>query len=216
MADLSGSSMYDYVLKVFKRTDKSAEVYEAMQDTIDDMTKRHPFREMKVEAYTTAGITTATDYRLEIPLDFEHLLGDVRLIDGSSSKPLNKLSKAQFDIKYPYLSDPNTSPNVPKDFCLWNNQILIGPIPDLSTYGYEISYARKNTTTIDSSTAAVPLSDNHRDTIRAGVLARLFEVMEDYEKAAYWHARHDRDMNIIIGIDYKNEDAPRTMNVNKF
>jgi hypothetical protein len=208
MADMSGTDFYAYVLKVLKRTDKSAEVYEAATDTIKDMTKRHPFREMKVEAYTTAGITTSTDYRLELPQDFEHLVSDVRLINGDESKLLVKLEKEQFDEKYPYLSDPDREPGIPKHYCLWNNQILIGPIPDLTTYGYEISYCRKITSAITSDTTAVTLTDNHREAVRSGTLARVFEGLEDYEKAGYWHARHDRDLSIIMGLDTTNENAP--------
>ena len=204
MANMTGATLYTYVLEIFKRTDKSTEVYKSMTDTIMDLTSLHPFNEMKVEAYTTGGITSATDYRLEVPSDFQHLIGHVRLIDGDESKVLIKLSKPQFDIKYPYLSNTDSDPDVPKHYCYWNSQILIGPIPDDATYGYEIGYARKHTTDIDSSTTSVPLTSNYRELVRAGVLARAFEGLEDYEKAAYWHARYDRNLQIVMKIETQN------------
>lgn len=207
MAEMTGSELYTYILEIFKRTDKSTEIYKAITDTIKDMTKRHPFEEMKVEAYTTGGITSVTDHRIELPVDFQHLLSDVRLIDGSYSKVLVKLNKRQFDGTYPYLSNTNTDPNVPKHYCPWNTQILIGPLPDKTTYGYEISYARKQTSDITSSTTAVPLTGENREAVRAGVLARMFEGLDEYEKAAYWHARHDRNLNIIMNLDKMNTHA---------
>lgn len=212
---MTGAEFYNYVIQIFKRSDKSDEVYEAITDTIKDMTKRHPFREMKVEAYTTAGITTDTDYRLELPVDFEHLLGDVKFINGTESDVLIKLSKGEFDERYPYLSDPdNREPGTPKYFCLWNNQILIAPIPDSRDYGYEISYCRKITSDITASSTSVELTENNREAVRSGTLARMFETMEDYEKAAYWHARHDRDLSIIMGLDTNNENVATSQEYN--
>jgi len=207
MDHMTGSELYTYVLKIFKRTDKSAELYEAITDTVKNMNLRHKFSDMKVEAYTTGGITSDTDYRVELPEDFGHLIGDVRLINGTDSKTLDKLNKPEFDEKYPYLSNTDTEPSEPDHYCLWNNQILIGPIPDETTYGYEISYTRKIVTAIVSETTEVPFTDDYREAVRAGSLARLYEGLEDFEKAKYWHVRHDRDMAIIIANDINNESA---------
>jgi hypothetical protein len=225
---LTVSQMVTYnVLKYFKRTDKSNEVLQDITDTLQDMTRRHQFRDLKVEAYTTIGITTPTDYRLELPDDFEHLIGNVRLINGTESKPLNKLDKAAFDEKYPYLSNPDKEPGTPEDFCLWNDQILIGPIPDVTTYGYEISYCHKIMPTYLDPAGGSPIAtdcfqnDNtilplgeFKEAILSGTLARLFECVEDYEKAAYWHTRHDRDLAIIMGMDINNESAPTQQEYN--
>jgi len=40
MDKMSGTEFYDYVLRTFKRTDKSQEVYDAITDTIMDMAER--------------------------------------------------------------------------------------------------------------------------------------------------------------------------------
>ncbi len=204
---MTGSELYTYVLKIFKRPDKSAEVYEAMTDTLKDMNTRHKFSDMKVEAYTTGGITSATDYRVELPTDFGQLIGDVKIIDGDYSKPLIKLSKPMFNEKYSYLSSSNTDLGYPAHYCMWNNQILIGPKPDKTTYGFEIDYTRKIVTAIVAGTTAVPFTDDYRETVRAGVLTNLFELMEDYNKANYWNAKHDRGMQIIMRNDIDNESA---------
>ena len=178
-----------------------------MTDTLKDMNTRHKFSDMKVEAYTTGGITSATDYRVELPTDFGQLIGDVKIIDGDYSKPLIKLSKPMFNEKYSYLSGSNTDLGYPAHYCMWNNQILIGPKPDKTTYGFEIDYTRKIVTAIVTGTAAVPFTDDYRETVRAGVLTKVFELMEEYNKAGYWNAKHDRGMQIIMRNDIDNESA---------
>jgi hypothetical protein len=85
MDKMSGTEFYNYVLRTFKRTDKSQEVYDAITDTIMDMAERFGFEDAKVEAYTAAGITSLGDYKLDLPPNFGRLIGDVRFSDGDTS-----------------------------------------------------------------------------------------------------------------------------------
>lgn len=73
MDKMTGSDFHDYVVRTFKRTDKTTEVYDAITDTIVDMCERMDFEDTKVEAYTTAGITTLGDYKIDLPLTTYHV-----------------------------------------------------------------------------------------------------------------------------------------------
>lgn len=66
MDKMTGAEFHDYVVRTFKRTDKSDEIYDAITDTVIDMCERMDFEDTKVEAYTAGGITAMGDYKLEI------------------------------------------------------------------------------------------------------------------------------------------------------
>jgi hypothetical protein len=44
---MNGEEFYQYILNALKRTDKEAEVFEALKDTINDMIMNLPFEEFK-------------------------------------------------------------------------------------------------------------------------------------------------------------------------
>ena len=93
MDKMTGSEFHDYVLRTFKRTDKTAEIYDAITDTILDMCERAGFEDTKVEAYTTGGITTLGDYKIDLPSDVGRLIGDVRWSDQDNPRTMTRLSK---------------------------------------------------------------------------------------------------------------------------
>jgi len=191
---MTGPEFLAYVKRVFKRTDKDTELYEAMTDTITDMRLQIHAEDYKEEAYI-AGITTLGDYRISLPSDFGHLIGNVTLIDndGAYVKTLNKISKQSYDSKYGdrlYTTTSNIEDAIPSDFCIYANQIYLGPVPDSTTYRYQINYTTEDSDDIDSSTTSVPFTDSYRNVVRAGTLAEIYAGLEAFDESNYWRAMY--------------------------
>ncbi len=178
---MTGSEFRDYVLRRgFKRTDKDSELYEATTDAIQEMRRRFMFDEAEAETTTTDTISTLGDFKLYVEDDFGLLLGIV-LEDDDTGTPLNLITKAQFDRKYPGIN-VESDRGYPEDACLYAGQIYIGPRPDSVDYVYRKSYSRR-AGTITSATAGVPFTDLYRDVLADNVLSRLYKDLEEYDKA---------------------------------
>ena len=76
----TGAEMLAYVKRKFKRPDKDTEIYEAATDTIADMRLQILSEDYKEEAYIS-GISSLGDYRIALPSDFGHIIGDVTVTD---------------------------------------------------------------------------------------------------------------------------------------
>lgn len=178
---MTGSDFYDYILRCgFKRTDKATEVYEAITDAIQEMRRRFMFDEAENEITTTDTITVLGDFKLDVESDFGLLLGIV-LEDGDSGTPLRRISKSEFDDRYPGINvDSNNG--YPREYCLFAGQIYIGPAPDRVSYVYRKSYS-KRAGAITSSTTGVPFTNVYRDILADCTLARLYKGLEDYDKS---------------------------------
>ena len=201
---MTGAEMLAYVKKVFKRTDKDAEIYECITDTILDIKIRHDFDAYKVEAYSTS-IATAGDYKIEIPSDFGHLVGAMRCCeDDSNSRVLVKLSKAEFDELYPNPNATDVTTAMPQHYCLFGEQFLFGPVPDKTTYSYEFSYTTEAVEIIGASTTVVPFSVFNRECVRAGTLQRIFQIVENEERAQYWGQVYEMNVMKIVDNDRRN------------
>lgn len=187
---MTGSDFATYVKRVFKRTDKDTEIYEATTDVIADIRIQLKTEDYKEEAYV-AGISTLGEYKIGLPSDFGHIIGNITLVDDVNglSKSLNKISKQEYDRKYSdrlhtALSDVNDG--IPEDFCIYGKQIFIGPVPDLTSYKYFLNYTTEDFSEITSVTSSVPFTDRYRNTLRSGVLAELFAGLEQFDEANYW------------------------------
>lgn len=186
---MTGSDFYDYVLRRgFKRTDKSAEIFEAITDLIQEMRRRFSFDEAETEATTTDTISTLGDFKLAIESDMGMLLG-VILEDSDSGVPIERVNKATFDRLYPSIN-VETDRGYPRHFCVFAGQIYIGPMPDSVSYSYRLSYS-KRAGTITSSTSGVPFTNLYRDVLADGVLSRAWEDMEEFDKATYYRDRFE-------------------------
>ena len=187
---MTGAEFLAYVKRVFIRTDKDSEIYEATTDTIADIRLQLKSEDYKEEAYI-AGITTLGDYRITLPSDFGHIIGNVTLVDntGVSERTLNKISKQSYDEKYGdrlYTTTSNIEDGYPADFCIYGGQLFIGPVPDAITYRYYINYTTEAYTEVDASTDPVPFTDRYRVMLRAGVLAEVYAGLEFFDEANYW------------------------------
>ena len=210
MSNMTAVNFYDYLLRTFKRTDKATEVYEAITDTIMDMKIQFEWETFKEEAYSTS-IAVLGDYKLVLPTDFGHLIGDVKILetDDCDSYPLNKLSKPLFDTKYP---NPNSTVNQrakPVDYCIFGDQIFIGPIPDKITYTYEFSYTTEEATQFDNTSTAIPFTGRYRECVKAGVLYRLYALLEQDDEAMKWKSIHND--HLVKAIENEKNNTRTTI-----
>ena len=203
----TGAEMLAYVKKVFVRADKDTEIYECITDTILDMKIRYEFDTYKVEAYSTS-IATAGDYKIEVPDDLGHLLGAMRCNeDESNSRVLVKVSKARFDELSPNPNATGVTTGMPKYYCLFGEQFLFYPVPDKTTYSYEFSYTTEAVEEIIAGTTTVPFSTMHRECVRAGTLSRIFQVVENEDRARYWGQIFEMELQKVIDTDRRNKQS---------
>ena len=125
---MTSTELLAYVLRVFKRTDKDTEVYEAMTDIVADIKYDTKLEAVKEEAYST-GITTLGEYKMGIPTDFQSLIGDITIVEpnNNDSRELNKISKMEYDLKYPdrlFDAYADMHSGMPCDYCLYANQLF--------------------------------------------------------------------------------------------
>jgi len=187
---MTGSDFLDYLIRHgFKRTDKDEELYECISDAIQELRRRFMFDEAEMETETTDQISVLGDFKLDIEDDFGLLLG-VIIEDDDTGTPLNQLTKSQFDNKYSSIN-VESDKGYPGDFTIYKSQIYIGPIPDQITYNYRISYSSKGGA-VTSATTAVPFTNLYRDMLADNVYARIYKVVEDYDKSGFFRQEFER------------------------
>lgn len=211
MDAMTGSAFYTYLLREFKRTDKETEAYDAITDAVLEMRLRDPIEDFKVEAYTAAGITALGDYRVDLPTDFGLLMGNAKILDGNSSWELNKLTKTDFDEKYPDINETAALRQKPIDFCVFANQLLLGPVPDSTSYTYEIPYTTDLAAEITSATTSVPFTSRFREVLRDVALGKLYKLVRDFERAEYYRQMGEAGIRRVFSRERQNVGAPMTV-----
>lgn len=217
---MTGSEFYAYVLRKFKRTDKETEAYEAMTDVIADMRLQFLSSKYSEEAYLA--ISTSGEYRLSYPSDLGHFVGTITVTDTTDDSEigiLSKISKKTYDELYPdrlLTSTSNMTDGVPKHFCIFGEQIFIGPVPDKTSYRYSINYTTEDFTSIASDTADVPFSNKYRNTLRAGVLSELHNGIENYDEAEYWANKFGEGLSKIAASEKFDEQDDESMRYSGF
>lgn len=195
---MTGIQWLAYLKRAFKRTDKDAEIYEATTDVVRDMRMKVPMLEDEITKQTLDAITTLGDYKLDLEPDNNRLLGSIVVRDGTNSRQLNKISKEEFDRRYPNPDASNVTKSLPEDFCVSGNEIYIGPVPDKTTYEYWINYLQDDLETIDEDTTAVPYSNRYRLYLKWGVLAVLYADLKNNEEAGKNGTLYDNALREVI------------------
>ena len=193
---MTGSEFLTYVKNIYKRTDKDSEIYEATADIIADVRLRIKTQDYAEEAFTT-GIASLGDYQLGLPSDFGHLIGDITLIDVDADQelgPLRKISKQTYDEMYGDRLLTNEDEGEPRHFCIYAEQVYLGPVPDKITYKYQLNYTTEDYAAIAAGTDPVPFTDRYRVMLRAGVLYQMFCLVADFERADKWQAEYEREL----------------------
>jgi hypothetical protein len=210
---MDGASFLTYVKRILKRTDKDTEIYEAIADVIADIRLQLRTEDYKEEAFVTLGVSPLGDYRIALPNDFKHIIGDLRLVDDSSghTRVLKKISKQTYDELYSdrlHASTANVDLAMPVHFCIYAEQIFLGPVPDSTSYIYHINYTTEDYAAITSVTDPVPFSDRYRSMLRAGVLAEVFMGLEAFDEADYWKQVYlDGLLKLKINDDRNTSDT---------
>lgn len=195
---MTGANFSAYVLRVFKRTNYSTEVYEAITDALRDMKRRFDYDEAKTEKDTTDTISVLGDYRIALEGDFGHFLSAVVLIDGTFGYTLNKISKKEYDRKYTGFGTSASARGRPKDFCIFGENILLGPVPDQTSYVYKQSYADSDLASYDSDSVSIPFTNKFRETTRWGTLQRLYsDILKNDDQAAKFGTLYENGLRII-------------------
>jgi hypothetical protein len=187
---MTGALFLAYVKRILKRTDKDTEVYEATTDTVADNKLQLKNEDFKTESAALT-ISALYDYAIDLPTSFQHLIGNVTLVDDSSpsDKVLCKISKQTYDSRYGDRLHTTTSDidvEEPEDFCIFGGQILLGPVPDSASYNYYINYTTEAYTEVTAVTDPVPFTTLYRSIVRFGVLADVYAGLESFDEANYW------------------------------
>lgn len=212
--EMTGSAFYDYVIRAFKRTDKEDEVYDAVTDTIREIRRRLQISDDEVEQTTTDTITTLGDYRISLESDIGLMPLSVVVVDGTDSWPLDHISKSLYDRYYPNPADANESRGKPEFYCIFANNIYLGPVPDSTSYTYRLSFTADQWEAITATTDAVPFSGKYREALKFGSLARLYADMERTETALFYDQLFERQMNQIELREEINRSSHRFTEIN--
>lgn len=204
---LTGSQMKDYVVSSgFVRTDMDDEIYDAITDTIMEMEQAFRFDEREVESTTTDTITVQGDYKINVESDMGHIVS-VELLDGDTSKPLDRISKQVYDLRY---TTPPSAENLgyPEAYALYGGKIYIGPPPESTDYQYRMSYSQRLTSIVDSSTDPVPFSAQYREALKDGTLYRLFgKNLKQWDIATPYKNEFAESMDRIMKKERRNRSG---------
>jgi hypothetical protein len=206
---MTGLEFHNYILSNFKRTDKSAEIYLAITDTIADMRLQFLSAKHTEEAYLT--IDTLGEYRLPFPSDMGHFVGTINIIDTDTDEwlaALTKISKQRYDELYPdrlLTNIGNKNTGTPRHFAIQGEQIFIGPVPDKIDYQYSINYTTEDFAATTSASTDVPFSTKYRAILRAGVLADLHRGIENYDESTFWKNEYQEGLSKIVSSEYQDK-----------
>jgi hypothetical protein len=218
---MDGASFLAYVKQVLKRTDKDTVVYTATEDTVMDMRSRMLSDNYSYTATTPSGTLAVGDYKLSVPSDFGHLIGDITIRDAETDtvyNPAKRLSKEEYDEIYSQNLSATVSKRltgVPLHYCYFGREIWLGPAVDKTTYEFTINYTTEDVPTITGATAEVQFTDQFREVVRAGVLFRVYFELGFTQEASNWASAYEGGIQKIIENDlFNNASSSNGMTYN--
>lgn len=177
---------------IFKRDDKATEVIDALNEAYFEMLGVIQYHKTSAQKWVNL-VQGREEYA--IPSDTLRINHPIRLIeltaqsDSGSSYNMDFITKDEYDALEP---NPNVTPaslvstGKPTKYTVWKNCILLTPIPDSSTL-YKIELNLGGEVAKLAADADIPVfSERWEETLKAGTLARLFALIELYERASYW------------------------------
>lgn len=189
--ELAATDWADYIVRTFKRTDKTTELYEATNEAIAEIRRTIRTAREEKEVVITDQISTLGQYKMDVETDFGLSISDVFIRDESESVLLVQISKAMFDAKYSRFGTSSGHRRKPKHWCLFGGEIYVGPVPDSVDYEYLKSYAKDDHVLVTAATVSVPFTTTeYREILKHGVLMRLYSLVENdvqaQKYAAFW------------------------------
>lgn len=210
---MTGSEFLSYVKQVLKRTDKDTEIYTATADTVMDMRSRMLSDEHSYTATTPSGSLSVGDFRLSVPNDFGHIIGDISIRDDDTDtvySPIKRISKEEYDVLYSLnLSDSASKrmTGVPRHYCYFGREIYLGSAVDRSTFEFTMNYTTEDAPTIDGATSSIPFTDQFREVVRAGTLYRMYFELGFVQEASNWKATFEEGVQKIVDNDLYNSGS---------
>jgi hypothetical protein len=210
---MDGADFLAYVKQVLKRTDKDTEVYTAIADTIMDMRSRMLSDNFSYTATTPSGTLAVGEYKLSVPSDFGHLVGDISIRDSATDtvyNPLKRISKEEYDELYSQnlsSSASNRLTGVPLHYCYFGREIWLGPAVDKTTFEFTINYTTEDVPTITGATSEVQFTDQFREVVRAGTLFRIYFELGFTQEASNWASAYEGGIQKIIENDLFNSGS---------
>lgn len=220
---MTGSEFLAYVKKVFERTDKDTEIYEATTDIVVDMRLRLMSDDyMTISSDLNSGMSV-DDYVLDVPSDFGHLVTPGVLVRDTAADdvytPLKKILKGVYDEIYQdvyHATGSNRNSGIPYHYAYYGRKLYIGPAVDKSTYEFKINYTTNGVTDITSSTDPVPFTDQYRRVVRDGVLMMMYKMLENFVEADRFEVDYERGLSKIERNDHDNIDSAFNIAYNGF
>lgn len=175
------------VLAVYKRTDKSTELGQAINDTYRAMVSCIDPPKQQDQIYKD---TVALREEYPIPESILRMNHPVRLIEkgasnnSSQSYPMQFISKQQYDEWEPNPNAPTIIGGRPFAYCMWKNSIILTKIPD-KVYTLEINVGGEAVPMVADADATI-FTPNWDETIKAGALARLYALIGLKDETAFW------------------------------
>jgi hypothetical protein len=200
--EMTGIDWQAYVLRTFKRTDKTAELFDATNAAIAEIRRKFTTGRDEKETATTDVIGVLGEYRLDLESDYGLSVSDVFIRDNNSGRYLTPISKSKYDQLYGIWGSGSASQrSIPVHYCLFGGQILLGPIPDSISYTYVVSYSRGNLAPATIATLSVPYTtEDYKEILRDGALWRLYKLVENDDQAGAYKALWD---NGLLDIERK-------------
>lgn len=205
------SDFLTYVRRDFKRTDKDTEITQAYNDMVMWVALQMPHGNYKFQSWVN---TVAGQEDTPLPSNIIHIIHPIRLLIGSASSDsgysLDRLTKAEYDIRQPNPNRTNPSTSRPSAYTIYSRSILLDPIPDLSTYIIEINWSKRPTAqSADSDTTS--LGTEWDEILKLGTLERLYAGMSMYQDAQYYAGLYRDAEGNSVGMCRKLLEAERSI-----
>lgn len=203
--EATGLDWEAYVLRVFKRTDKQAELFDATNAAIAEIRRKFTTQRDEKETATTDTIATLGEYRLDLESDFGLAVSDVFIRDEGDGRHLTAISKQRYDQLYGIWGTSTSGRGTPEHYCLFGGQILLGPVPDRTDYTYVVSYGRGNLAPITIASLAVPYTtEDYKEILRDGTLWRLYKLIGNDDQAGAYKAFWDNGLDQMANRERRN------------
>lgn len=179
---MTGADFYTYVLETFKRTDKSTEIYKAINDAVQTIVQTYPFEDYKSASYN-ATIPVLGNYTFDLPADFDQLVGEIQMIDGSIGGQLTQISRSEYQRMFADNLYDSPFSGWPTHYNIFGGKVYVGPVPDNTAINYYFDYTLDPSTPITSVTASVPFTNINRKMLKHMTLSNLYNDLEEFDLA---------------------------------
>ena len=211
MANRTLTNFLTYVKYDFKRDDKDTEITVAYNDTIKHLSNLKELAGRKFTSYI-ALTTGQEDYPL--PSTKCHVLHPLRYLESLTSTNGHDLrfwAKEDWSRRWATPNYSSSQSGPPIDYTIFNNSVMVGPLPDADTYILEMDWTKFPTEqSADSDTHE--LTEEWEEVFKWGTLFRLYAGMGLDEEAGKWKALYQDDELGYPALIRKLEDQEEKMN----